>query len=365
MLPGLPNFSLVQCFYISYCTTKPNVSGTAQMDGAILVVAATDGTMPQTREHLLLAKQIGLKRVVVFINKADATDDEMVEIVELEVRDLLEEYGFDSKETPVVAGSALKALQGDEGKYGTPSIVKLVQEIDKYIKVPERKLDASFFLPVESAVGVQGRGTVLIGTLKQGTIKKGDVCELLGWGNRISTNVLDIQVFNKSVPEVKAGENVGVLVKSVRQDIVKRGMYLCQSEKYSQTNYLEAQIYVLTAAEGGRSKPIMVNYSQLFMYNIWNLEGRILEMPENTDMIMPGETVKVKILLRKSMVVEEGVTFTIRENNQTTISGIVTQVLPMNNIEIPGFNYRLPPKMAVVGAVTAAQKRKQKAKKDS
>jgi len=335
------------------------------MDGAILVVAATDGTMPQTREHLLLAKQIGLERVVVFINKADVVDDEMIEIVELEVRELLEEYGFDFEGTPVVAGSALKTLEGDEGKYGKQAIMKLVDTVDSYIKVPQRNLDAPFVMPIESSVSVLGRGTVLIGTLKQGILKKNTECELIGFNNKISTNILDLQVFNKSVPEVKAGENVGVLVKAVRQELIKRGMSLCKPGAYQQTNYLEAQIYVLTSGEGGRSKPIVLNYSQLFLYNIWNIEGRILEFPEATEMIMPGETTKVKILLRKSMVIEEGGKFSIRENKQTTISGVITKVLPKNDIEVSGFNYREPAQMRVEGSVTAAARKKMKKDKSS
>lgn len=333
------------------------------MDGAILVVAATDGTMPQTREHLLLARQIGLERVVVFLNKADAVDDEMIEIVEIEVRELLEEYGFDATNTPVVAGSALKTLEGDQGKYGKPAIMKLLEMVDTYIKVPQRNIDGPFFMPIESAVSVMGRGTVLIGTLKQGTLKKNDECELLGFNNKISTGIQDLQVFNKSVPEVKAGENVGVLVKAVKQELVKRGMNLCKPGSFTQTNYLEAQIYVLTSGEGGRSKPIMVNYSQIFLYNIWNIEGKILEFSDGAEMLMPGETTKVKILLRKKMVIEEGGKFTLRENKQTTISGIITKVLPVNDIEIPGFNYRQPVSMKVEGSVTAAARKKMKKEK--
>lgn len=332
------------------------------MDGAILVVAATDGTMPQTREHLLLAKQIGLERVVVFLNKADCTDEEMLEIVEMEVRELLQEFGFDSENTPVIHGSALKALQGDDGKHGKEAIKKLLDNIDKYIKVPERELTGPFFLPVESSVGVQGRGTVLIGTLQKGVIKRGDECELMGYGNKFQTNIQDLQVFNKSVPEVKAGENVGVLVKSVKQDFVKRGMVLSPSGHCTQTNFIEAQIYVQTSGEGGRSKPILLNYSQLFLYNIWSMEAQILEFPEGTEMLMPGETSKVKMLFRKPMVVEEGKKFTIRENKLTAISGIITKVLPHNDIEIHGFNYRPPPTMQIIGAVTARARKQQKEK---
>ncbi|XP_045156687.2 elongation factor Tu, mitochondrial-like isoform X2 [Mercenaria mercenaria] len=338
---------------------KNMITGTSQMDGAILVVAATDGTMPQTREHLLLARQIGLQRVVVFLNKADIVDEEMLELVELEVRELLEEFGYDSEETPVICGSALEALQGKDTKYGKGAILKLADTIDTYIQVPERDLEAPFFLPVESSVSVPGRGTVLIGTLLRGVLRRGAEAHLLGHDNFFKTSASDLQVFNKSVPECKAGENVGVLIRGIKNDVIKRGMALCAPDSQVQSNFVEAQIYVLTKGEGGRSKPLMNNYTQNLFSSIWNIDSMVRFLPD-TEMVMPGETAKVNILFRRSMVVREGQKFTVRENALTTISGIVTQVLPISDIEIKGFNYRPPAAMKIESGSRVVQARRGK-----
>jgi elongation factor Tu len=329
------------------------------MDGAILVVAATDGTMPQTREHLLLARQIGLKKVVVFINKADVVDDEMLELVELEVRDLLREFGYDSEGTPVIAGSALDALKGNNTKFGKETIMKLANTIDTYIDVPKRDFEAPFLLPVESSVTVPGRGTVLIGTLTCGVLKKGQDAHLLGYNNFFKTTVSDLQVFNKSVQESKAGDNVGVLVRGIKNDFIKRGMALCAPDSQIQSNFFEAQIYVLMKNEGGRSKPLMNNYKQNMFSSIWSIEAMVQLLPD-TEMIMPGETAKINVLLRKSMVIREGQKFTIRENYLTTISGIVTQVLPNSNLEVKGFNYKPPQTMKIESGSRVVQARRKK-----
>ncbi|KAJ8303909.1 hypothetical protein KUTeg_017492 [Tegillarca granosa] len=242
---------------------KNMIIGTSQMDGAILVVAATDGTMPQTREHLLLAKQIGIKNIIIYINKADVVDNEMLELVELEIRELLTEFGFDGESAPVICGSALNALNDENEEIGKQSILKLLDAIDKHVTVPERDLSGPFYLPIESSVTVPGRGTVGIGTVVQGEIKKGSALELLGFGNTIKTVASDIHVFQKSVPSCKAGENVGILLRGVKRELVSRGMFLCEPKSQNQYNAFKAQIYVLRKDEGGRSKPIKDGYQQL------------------------------------------------------------------------------------------------------
>lgn len=314
---------------------KNMINGTSQMDGAILVVAASEGTMPQTREHVLLAKQIGINKLVVFLNKIDLVDDELAELVELEVRELLEEYGYDSENTPVVRGSALKALKGD--KSGHDSILKLMEAVDKYIDIPFRDLSKPFILPVEHVFSARGRGTVAVGTLRDGIIKKGQQAQILGEGVTHKTAVSDIEVFKKSVTECQAGDNVGVLMRGIKSNIVTRGMFLCEPNAFSQHDAFEAKIYVLTRAEGGRTKPITDKYMQLLYTNYFTVQSCIL-VPEETKMIMPGEVVNITMLARKSMVFEVGTRFTVRELQRTTVTGVVTKLLPRTDIEIIGFN---------------------------
>ena len=242
---------------------KNMITGTSQMDGAILVIAATDGTMPQTREHLLLAKQIGVEKIVVYINKADVVDNEMLELVEIEARELLEEYGFDGLNSAVVAGSALMALKGEKSDIGRESILKLMNAVDTTIPTPQRDLSGPFYMPVESSLTVPGRGTVAVGTVAQGVLKKNQEVELLGFGNTIKTSVSDIHIFRKSVQQCTAGDNIGALLRGVKSDVVQRGMFLSQLQSLKQFNVFEAQVYVLTKAEGGRSKPIMDQYIQV------------------------------------------------------------------------------------------------------
>jgi elongation factor Tu len=314
---------------------KNMITGTSQMDGAILVVAATDGTMPQTREHLLLAKQIGVEKLVVFLNKIDLADDELCELVELEIRDLLEEYEYDSENTPVVWGSALKALNGE--KSGHESILKLMEAIDSYIEIPKRDLSKPFIMPIETAFTVKGRGTVAVGTLKEGTMTKGQEAEVLGQGASYKTNVSDIQVFHKSVLEGYAGDHIGALLRGLRAELVTRGMFLCAAGTFSQYDAFEAKIYVLTKSEGGRSKPILDQYMSMLFSNTFSIQSCIV-LPEDSAMIMPGDAVTVQILLRKPMVLQTGKRFTIRENQITTVTGLVTKLLPPTDIEILGFN---------------------------
>lgn len=343
---------------------KNMITGTSQMDGAILVVAATDGTMPQTREHVLLAKQIGVPKLVVFLNKVDLVDSELCELVELEVRDLLQEYGFDHEKTPVIWGSALNALKGE--KTGHDSILKLMDAVDNYIEIPKHDFSKPFLMPIEMAFSVKGRGTVAIGTLKEGIMKKGDEAEVLGHGTNIKTIISDIEVFHKSVLESKAGDHVGVLLRGVRPETVERGMCLCAAKKVSQHDAFMAKIYVLSAAEGGRSKPITHKYLHMLYCNTFSIQSCII-LPEGTSMIMPGEAVEVQILLRKSMVVQTGLRFTIRERQMSTVTGIVTELLPPTDIEILDFNkqkirtnYVVESGNQVVRSKRAARKEKKK-----
>lgn len=247
------------------------VLGTSQMDGAILVIAATDGTMPQTREHLLLARQIGIQHVVVFINKADLVDNDMIELVELEARELLEEYGFNGNSTAVIAGSALLAMKGENDSIGKASILKLLEAVDKTIPTPKRDFSGPFLMPVETSLSVPGRGTVVVGTVLQGTMKKGQSVELLGYGNEIKSSTADIHIFHKSVQQCNAGDNIGALLRNVKSELVKRGMFLCQPGSLQQFDTFEAQIYVLTKAEGGRTKPILDQYVQVCLF--WYLNS--------------------------------------------------------------------------------------------
>lgn len=266
---------------------KNMICGAAQMDGAILVVAATDGPMPQTNEHLSLAKALGIQSVVVYINKADIVDDEMIELVEIEVRELLDKYGYESDKTPFITGSALCALNGENERLGRDSILKLVDALDTSIVLPERNIDEPFCMPIESAFVVPGRGVVAIGTITNGTVNKGDKIHLLGFGKKVETNANDIHQFKKSVSSASAGENVGILVKGAKKDFIERGMSLCKAGSKTQTNYFEAQLYVRSKEEGGRSKPIRENYQQQLFMELFNI-ACLIEMPENESMIMPG-----------------------------------------------------------------------------
>ncbi|XP_057380028.1 elongation factor Tu-like [Daphnia carinata] len=305
---------------------KNMISGTSQMDGAIVVVAATDGQMPQTREHLLLAKQVGVKHLVVFINKADMADNEMTELVEIEMRELLSDFGFDGLATPVIHGSALLALNGDESSLGAPSIRKLLAAIDEYVPTPQRDVSSPFWLPIDSAFTVPGRGTVVTGTIKKGTLKKGDETELLGHSSTIKTVVTDVQVFRKSVPVAQAGDNVGLLLRSIKLPQVQRGMVLVAANSATIGNRYKAQLYLLTRGEGGRSRPIISGYIQQIFSATWNLAVRV-DMPSGKDMLMPGDHSDVNLTLLKRMAIEPGQPFTIRENNYNVATGIITEKL--------------------------------------
>nr|UAM96086.1 elongation factor Tu [Hippodamia variegata] len=304
---------------------KNMISGASQMDGAILVVAADDGEMPQTREHLLLAKQVGIKRIIVYINKADLSDSEGLELVELEMRELLEKYGF-SSECPIIYGSALAALNGDQNEYGEKSIRKLLDSIDDYIPNPERDFKSPFQMPIDNAFTIKGRGTVVVGTIKRGILKKNQECDLLGFDNLIKTTIGDIQVFKDSIPEAKAGDHVGILLRNVKAKAVTRGMELVARGSQVFTNRFKGNIYFLTHEEGGRYKPITSRYSQQLFSNTWNVPCR-LDLEKGVEMFMPGEHGPIYLTLQWKMIMTEGQPFTIRENNVTVATGIITESL--------------------------------------
>lgn len=304
---------------------KNMISGTSQMDGAILVVAATDGQMPQTREHLIVAKQIGIDKVVVYINKADKVDKDVIELVEMEMREMLTDFGFDGNASPVISGSALLALRGDTSEIGEPSIRKLLDAVDSYIPTPVRDITSPFMLPVDNSFTVSGRGTVVVGTLKRGIISKNDVAELMGLGGYIKTAVSDIECFKKSVSSAKAGENIGVLLRGVKNTKVESGMILCAAGSLKLSNHFEARVYFLSRSEGGRSRPITSKYIQQLFSHTWNVACRV-DLAEGMSLIMPGEHTTVTITLLKSMVMTVGQNFTIRENNITVVTGVIIKV---------------------------------------
>lgn len=306
---------------------KNMISGASQMDGGILVVAATDGQMPQTREHLLLAKQVGINKIIVYVNKADKVDNEVLELVELEIRELLADFGFDGENAPVIFGSALLALKGDTSNIGVPSVRQLLDTIDDYIPTPQRDVQSPFMLPIDNAFNVPGRGTVVVGTLARGTLKKNAEAELLGFDTKIKTTISDIQVFKKSIPQAIAGENIGALLRNIKLKSVERGMLLCALGSVKLSNRFVANVYFLSKSEGGRSKPVLSKYIQQLFSKTWNVPCRI-DLDENLSMIMPGEHGKVYITLLWKMVMASGQPFTIRENNVTVATGIITETLP-------------------------------------
>ncbi|XP_047519693.1 elongation factor Tu-like [Pieris napi] len=308
------------------------ISGTSQMDAAILVVAANDGPMPQTREHLLLAKQVGVQYIIVFINKVDLVDDEVLELVELEMRDMITDFGYDGSNVPVVKGSALKALNDDMLEIGVPSIHKLLDTIDNYVPTIVRDLKSPFLMPIDKAFTVPGRGTVVVGTIKRGIMRKNDQAHLLGFGMSVKTSLSDIQIFKNSVIEALAGDNVGVLLRGLKLRAVETGMLLCALDSASMSNHFKAKIYFLSRSEGGRKKPVFSKYSQQMFSGTWNIACRI-DLEPTMQMLMPGDHAEVYLTLLEGMVMVTGQPFTVRENNVTVATGIITQTL--NSIDVP------------------------------
>lgn len=306
---------------------KNMITGTAQMDGAILVVAATDGAMPQTREHLLLAKQIGVGHIVVFINKVDAADGEMVDLVEMEIRELLTEMGYDGDNIPIVKGSALCALDGKQPEIGAEAIMKLLEEVDKSIPTPTRELDKPFLLPVENVYSIPGRGTVVTGRLERGVLKKGNECEFIGYNKVLKSTVTGVEMFHQILDEAQAGDQLGALVRGVKRDDIKRGMVMCKPGTVKALDQLEAQVYILCKEEGGRARPF-TSYIQLQMFSrTWDCAVQVT-IPDK-EMVMPGEDAKLILRLLRPMVLEHGQRFTLRDGNLTLGTGVVTKVLPL------------------------------------
>jgi elongation factor Tu len=306
---------------------KNMITGAAQMDGAILVVSAADGPMPQTREHILLARQVGVPYIVVYLNKADMVDDaELLELVELEVRELLSKYEFPGDATPIVTGSALKALEGDKGELGVPSVVKLVEEMDRYIPVPERAIDGAFLMPVEDVFSISGRGTVVTGRIERGIVKVNDEVEIIGLRPTVKTICTGVEMFRKLLDQGQAGDNVGVLLRGTKREEVERGQVLAKPGSITPHTKFEGEVYVLTKEEGGRHTPFFKGYRPQFYFRTTDVTGAV-ELPEGVEMVMPGDNIKMTIELISPIAMEEGLRFAIREGGRTVGAGVVSKIL--------------------------------------
>ncbi len=306
---------------------KNMITGAAQMDGAILVVSAADGPMPQTREHILLARQVGVPYIVVYMNKADMVDDaELLELVELEVRDLLTTYEFPGDKTPIITGSALKALEGDTSDIGVASVEKLVAEMDKYIPVPERLIDGPFLMPIEDVFSISGRGTVVTGRIDRGIVKVGDEVEIVGIKPTTKTICTGVEMFRKLLDEGRAGDNVGVLLRGTKREEVERGQVLAKPGSINPHTKFECEVYILTKEEGGRHTPFFKGYRPQFYFRTTDVTGAV-ELPEATEMVMPGDNIKMKVELIAPIAMEEGLRFAIREGGRTVGAGVVAKIL--------------------------------------
>ena len=306
---------------------KNMITGAAQMDGAIIVVSAADGPMPQTREHILLARQVGIPKIAVFLNKEDQVDDpELIELVEMEVRDLLSEYDFDGDNTPIVVGSALKALEEPEGEWGD-KIVKLMEEVDAYIPQPERDTDKPFLMPVEDIFSITGRGTVATGRVERGTVKVGDNVEIVGLSEeRRSVVVTGVEMFKKLLDQAQAGDNIGALLRGVQRNEIERGQVLAAPGTIHPHKSFEAEVYVLTKEEGGRHTPFFNGYRPQFYFRTTDVTGDI-QLPESVEMVMPGDNATFKVELITPIAMDEGLRFAIREGGRTVASGVVSKLL--------------------------------------
>jgi elongation factor Tu len=306
---------------------KNMITGAAQMDGAILVVSAADGPMPQTREHILLARQVGVPYIVVYMNKADMVDDpELLELVEMEVRDLLSSYDFPGDDTPIIVGSALKALEGDESEIGMPSIDKLVEALDTYIPEPERAIDGAFLMPVEDVFSISGRGTVVTGRIERGIVKVGDEIEIVGIRDTAKTTVTGVEMFRKLLDQGQAGDNVGVLLRGTKRDDVERGQVLCKPGSITPHTKFEAEVYVLSKEEGGRHTPFFNGYRPQFYFRTTDVTGSC-DLPEGVEMVMPGDNVKMTVSLISPIAMEDGLRFAIREGGRTVGAGVVSKII--------------------------------------
>jgi elongation factor Tu len=306
---------------------KNMITGAAQMDGAILVVSAADGPMPQTREHILLARQVGVPYIVVFLNKADMVDDEeLLELVELEVRDLLSTYEFPGDDTPIIVGSALKALEGDTSDIGAPAIEKLVAALDDYVPIPERPVDGAFLMPIEDVFSISGRGTVVTGRIERGIVKVGDEIEIVGIRDTSKTTCTGVEMFRKLLDEGQAGDNVGVLLRGTKREEVERGQVLAKPGSITPHTKFECEVYILTKEEGGRHTPFFKGYRPQFYFRTTDVTGAV-ELPEATEMVMPGDNIQMKVDLIAPIAMEEGLRFAIREGGRTVGAGVVSKII--------------------------------------
>jgi len=306
---------------------KNMITGAAQMDGAILVVSAADGPMPQTREHILLARQVGVPYIVVYLNKADQNDDpEMIELVEMEIRELLNEYDFPGDDTPIIVGSALKALEGDTSEIGVPSVQKLIETLDSYVPEPERPVDGPFLMPIEDVFTISGRGTVVTGRIETGIVNTGDPLEIVGIKETATTTCTGVEMFRKSLDEGRAGENCGVLLRGVERDAVERGQVIAKPGSINPHTKFEAEIYVLSKDEGGRHTPFMNNYRPQFYFRTTDVTVSI-KLPEGTEMVMPGDNITLEVELLAPIAMDNNLRFAIREGGRTVGSGVVSEII--------------------------------------
>ena len=305
---------------------KNMITGAAQMDGAILVCSAADGPMPQTREHILLARQVGVPYIVVFLNKADMVDDaELMELVEMEVRELLSKYEFPGDDTPIIMGSALKALEGDQSDIGVPAILKLVDALDAWIPEPERDVDKTFLMPVEDVFSISGRGTVVTGRIERGVIKVGEEVEIVGIRPTTKTTVTGVEMFRKLLDEGRAGDNAGILLRGTKRDDVERGQVLAKPGSIQPHTSFEAEVYVLSKDEGGRHTPFFKGYRPQFYFRTTDITGAVT-LPEGVEMVMPGDNVKMDVELINPVAMDEGLRFAIREGGRTVGAGVVAKI---------------------------------------
>lgn len=306
---------------------KNMITGAAQMDGAILVVSAADGPMPQTREHILLARQVGVPYIVVFLNKADMVDDaELLELVEMEVRDLLSTYNFPGDDIPIITGSALKALNDDTSDIGVKAIEKLVEAMDTYFPQPERAIDKPFLLPIEDVFSISGRGTVVTGRIERGIVKVGEEVEIVGLKDTVKTTCTGVEMFRKLLDEGRAGDNVGVLLRGTKREEVERGQVLAKPGSIKPHTHFEAEVYVLTKEEGGRHTPFFKGYKPQFYFRTTDVTGEV-ELPEGVEMVMPGDNLKFVVKLMAPIAMDEGLRFAVREGGRTVGAGVVTKVI--------------------------------------
>jgi elongation factor Tu len=306
---------------------KNMITGAAQMDGAILVVSAADGPMPQTREHILLARQVGVPKIVVFLNKADMVDDpELLELVEMEVRELLSYYNFPGDDIPFVVGSALKGLEGDNGAIGTQAIKKLVETMDAYFEIPTRETEKPFLMPIEDVFSISGRGTVATGRIERGIVKVGETVSIVGLKDTVDTTVTGVEMFRKLLKQGEAGDNVGILLRGVKRDDIERGQVLAMPKSITPHTKFETEVYVLSKEEGGRHTPFLQGYRPQFYFRTTDVTGEI-ELPAGVEMVMPGDNIKMVVTLGNAIAMEEGLRFAIREGGRTVGAGVVTKIL--------------------------------------